>query len=109
LRRCLDKDPNRRLHDIADARIEIDDVQGGPQQDGGVAQAPAGSRSRLAWASALALVLLIAAGIGAWELRPTRTAHEARLEITYQSDMHAILGKIDTSPITVILNWKPNR
>jgi hypothetical protein len=26
LRRCLDKDPNRRLHDIADARIEIDDV-----------------------------------------------------------------------------------
>jgi hypothetical protein len=57
--------------------------------------------------------LLIAAGIGAWELRPIPTAHEVRLEITYQSDMHAILhailGKIDTSPITVILNWKPKR
>jgi serine/threonine protein kinase/Tol biopolymer transport system component len=26
LRRCLEKDPNRRLHDIADARIEIDDA-----------------------------------------------------------------------------------
>ena len=26
LRRCLEKDPKRRLHDIADARIEIDDV-----------------------------------------------------------------------------------
>jgi TolB-like protein/Flp pilus assembly protein TadD len=25
LKRCLDKDPDRRLHDIADARIEIDD------------------------------------------------------------------------------------
>jgi serine/threonine protein kinase/Tol biopolymer transport system component len=27
LRRCLQKDPNRRLHDIADARIEIEDVR----------------------------------------------------------------------------------
>ncbi len=26
LRRCLEKDPHRRLHDIADARIEIDDA-----------------------------------------------------------------------------------
>jgi serine/threonine-protein kinase len=26
LQRCLEKDPNRRLHDIADARIEIDDA-----------------------------------------------------------------------------------
>ena len=26
LRRCLEKDPDRRLHDIADARIEIDDA-----------------------------------------------------------------------------------
>src|SRR3989475_2976915 len=26
LQRCLEKDPKRRLHDIADARIEIDDV-----------------------------------------------------------------------------------
>ena len=81
LRRCLDKDPKRRLHDIADARIEIDDVQSGRQQDGRVAQAPAGSRRRLAWASALALVTLIAAAIGVWALRPAPTAPEARLEI----------------------------
>ena len=26
LRRCLEKDPDRRLHDIADARIEIEDA-----------------------------------------------------------------------------------
>jgi len=30
LRRCLEKDPARRLHNIADARIEIDDVLRGP-------------------------------------------------------------------------------
>ena len=26
LKRCLDKDPKRRLHDIAEARIEIEDA-----------------------------------------------------------------------------------
>ena len=82
LRRCLDKDPKRRLHDIADARIEIDDVR---QRDAArtapIAQAPAGSRQRLAWTSALALVALIAAAIGVWALRPVPTAPEARLEI----------------------------
>ena len=43
LRRCLDKDPKRRLHDIADARIEIEDVRSGRQQDQRVTQAPADS------------------------------------------------------------------
>jgi eukaryotic-like serine/threonine-protein kinase len=32
LRRCLEKDPQRRLHDIADARIEIDDSRLTPVQ-----------------------------------------------------------------------------
>jgi Tol biopolymer transport system component len=81
LRRCLDKDPNRRLHDIADARIEIDDVQNGVQQDGPVAQAQAPSRRRLAWASALVLFTAMAAAIGVWTLRPVPTAPEVRLEI----------------------------
>ena len=30
LQRCLDKDPRRRFHDIADVRIEIEDVMSGP-------------------------------------------------------------------------------
>ena len=30
LRRCLAKDPDRRLHDIADARLEIDDIAEAP-------------------------------------------------------------------------------
>src|SRR6476646_10009062 len=29
VRRCLEKDPKQRLHDIADARIELDDIRGG--------------------------------------------------------------------------------
>jgi serine/threonine protein kinase len=31
LRRCLEKDPRRRLHDMADARIELDDAMARPE------------------------------------------------------------------------------
>jgi serine/threonine-protein kinase len=63
LQRCLEKDPKRRLHDIADARIEIDDALEAP-----AATAPAQGRAperRLRIAlEALAVVLGIA--LGAW-------------------------------------------
>jgi Tol biopolymer transport system component len=42
LRRCLEKDPTRRLHDIADARIELDDALVSPPSGVG----PAGAESR---------------------------------------------------------------
>src|SRR5262245_6209696 len=39
LQRCLEKDPRRRLHDVADARLEIDDAIAAPAMD---APAPTG-------------------------------------------------------------------
>jgi eukaryotic-like serine/threonine-protein kinase len=56
LRRCLEKNPDRRLHDIADARIEIDEALLGVEQD---ARTPRGGRLRrnfvkLTWVMALA-------------------------------------------------------
>jgi len=81
VRRCLDKDPRRRLRDIGDARIEIDDVQNGSQLDGRAAPMPTRFRGRLAWASALAGIALIAAAIEGWVLRRTSAAHEMRLDI----------------------------
>jgi hypothetical protein len=56
LRRCLQKNPKNRLHDIADARIEIDDA-GSPLTEGGAAV------KRFPWGRALAAgVVLLAAG-----------------------------------------------
>jgi Tol biopolymer transport system component/tRNA A-37 threonylcarbamoyl transferase component Bud32 len=67
LRRCLEKDPHRRLHDIADARIEIDDALAATDQ------APESSavvrvRRRVV---ALAAILALSAGGAAlgWWLR----------------------------------------
>jgi serine/threonine protein kinase/Tol biopolymer transport system component len=70
LRRCLEKDRRRRLADIADARLEIEEALLAPSADSpavnaqNTAAAPARGRSMLPWvvmggfAAALALVLV---------------------------------------------------
>ena len=65
LRRCFQKDPRQRLHDIADARIVLDETRAasisGPTTPGAVARP---SRGRLAWAAGGALLgALIAAAV----------------------------------------------
>jgi eukaryotic-like serine/threonine-protein kinase len=69
LERCVRKDPSRRLHDIADALIEIDDATRGGNSELALhaARTPASSkaRRRVVWtASAIAVVVLALAG--AW-------------------------------------------
>lgn len=91
LRRCLDKDPKRRLRDIGDAGIEIRDIQSGPQRDQRMAQVPAGSQRRRIWASALAFLTLVGV-TGVWALRPVRTTPEARLEINTPPTSHVSLA-----------------
>ena len=64
LRRCLERDPSRRLQDVRDARLEIEDAIAGRDEPSAVAAAMApapprsASRERLAW-------LLLAAGLAA--------------------------------------------
>jgi eukaryotic-like serine/threonine-protein kinase len=84
LRRCLQKERRLRLHDIADVRIEIDEVNSGPQMVGHSMQSPLRRREQLAW-FALALVTLIAGVESIWVRRPAPSAPlapEMRVEIT---------------------------
>ena len=65
LRRCLEKDPKRRLHDIADARIEIDEVLAGTGE-GHQVLAPCPrpwQQAQVAW-SVAAVFLLVAVAFG---------------------------------------------
>ena len=67
LRRCLERDPKRRLHDIADARIEMD---AGTEETVAGPVPASGSRR---WVPAAAALLAAAiAGIGAWILASRR-------------------------------------
>ena len=71
LRRCLQKDPNKRLHHIADARIEIDDALSetplptSAELTAGIPQRVTASR----WFTALLLIITaIIVGITTWML-----------------------------------------
>jgi hypothetical protein len=76
LKRCLRKDRSRRLADIADARIEIDDALEAPASAPatvGVASRARSSASR--WAVITLVAALAGAGI-AWGLRPAGAVAE---------------------------------
>jgi serine/threonine protein kinase len=79
LRRCLEKDPRRRLADIRDARFTLEDLLADADAPGPVAMRP--SRERWLWAAAL---LICIAGTAALLFRgespaPTR---QMRVDIT---------------------------
>jgi hypothetical protein len=78
LRRCLDKDPKRRLHDSADARIEIEDaISGASLTPAETAVVDRGSVRRL-WqiVAIFSLMALIALGMLTWPVRtPPRNSH----------------------------------
>ncbi|HEY2945725.1 MAG TPA: protein kinase [Vicinamibacteria bacterium] len=93
LQRCLDPDPSRRLHDIADARLEIDDALAAPAAET-LAVRPVPSRRFIPLAmAALAGGAVIA--LLAWPYtRPSPRAPEppSRFTITLASDPLNLFG-----------------
>ena len=81
LRRCLQRDPERRLRDISDARFQIEDALNEPPASG--APAPPGKDgTRLLWASGTLAVAVATAG-ATWYLRPSPPeADEVRFDIS---------------------------
>ncbi len=83
VRRCLQKDPRRRIHDIADARVEIDDALD-------AASAPAVLPMRSTWANrpmfAIFVVTLLFAGVAslvAWRLGSRAADPSGAPSLTY--------------------------
>ena len=78
LRRCLERDRKRRLHDIADARIEIEEALAEPEPPAAPA---ATNRHRLAWIAAAGLLL---GAFGLWQLWRGRHLPENQQVIRFQ-------------------------
>jgi serine/threonine-protein kinase len=105
LRRCLEKDPKRRLHDIADVRIEIDETIAAPATGEGVAPVPvvpAAPRGRRVLLWAVAAVAVIAAGTtlllwAPWRPPPAAAA-PLRLEATLGADASLVTMSISNAP-----------
>jgi eukaryotic-like serine/threonine-protein kinase len=88
LRRCLDKDPDRRLHDIADARLEIEDAAGAPPI------AVATARHRLAYWGLAAAVAVAAVALIVWGRLPPDAAPAAQTAVR-----RLLIGLPGTQPL----------
>jgi Tol biopolymer transport system component len=80
LTRCLQKNPSNRLHDMTDARIEIEDAQRGTDGEDVDRSRARGPRDRSGWIAAGAC-LLTALGAIAFALRPAPLPPEMHVEI----------------------------
>ncbi len=84
LRRCLQKDPQRRLRDIADARFQMEEALSEPGAPlTGAAPAPAAETSRAIVVGRSAAAVAAGVAVGTRYLtRPTIGGDEVRLEVT---------------------------
>jgi eukaryotic-like serine/threonine-protein kinase len=91
LRRCLEKDPRRRLRDIGDARLELDDAVADPVPPSPAATAKRPLLSaRLAWSIVAVLGLALAVGY-AYVMIPPAAPAVVRLQVL------APEGRFDTN------------
>ena len=103
LRRSLERDPRRRLADIADARLELEDdtfEQAGERQ--GDALHPAPLWRRLMWPAGLAIAAAIFSAFVTWVSRPSVERPVTRFAITLADDqftaVEAARGIVAVSP-----------
>ena len=90
LHRCLQKDRRQRLQDATDVRFEIEDTIAAPKDSGATQAAPA-STSKLPWAVAMAVTVLLAIASWGW-WRATRPVEQplrplARLDVDLGPDV----------------------
>ena len=85
LRRCLEKDPRERLHDIGDARLELKEALTAPADT--VPQPAVAKRGRLTWILSAASLIIAAAAIAVafveWRAVPEPVV--TRLDVTSPS------------------------
>ena len=97
LRRCLTKNPRQRLHDIGDARIELEELDsGGIESDESGAAPPSSTRERIAW-GITAFAVVVAIGMSMRSMRPTNSPQDTmHLRISLEPSL-GLYGGFDLS------------
>jgi eukaryotic-like serine/threonine-protein kinase len=98
IRRCLEREPKARLHDIGDARLEIEDAErawrseGPLQAQAAAARGGAGPLSRRAILGAAVLIAAAALALAVYifSSRSEDSAQEVRLQMSAPSGMHFV-------------------
>jgi eukaryotic-like serine/threonine-protein kinase len=105
LRRCVVKNRKRRLADIRDARLDIDDAQSETPAKRLVASNRNRSRERLAWAGAVAVAALVAAAAmlrGRSEPVPVRLETRAEINTPPTTDLTSLAISPDGEKIAFV-------
>ena len=86
LKRCLEKDRRQRLHDIADARLDLQEALSAPAEDTAApGAAPRRSLARRILPVAAAVILTAAlTGLAAWMWRPEAIVQQTRFLVPLQ-------------------------
>ena len=112
LRRCLQKDAKLRYHDIADVRLDIQEILADPS---GVLVQPTGDagptppRRMLPWVAAIVLGIVVA-GVAGWSLRPSepvpigRFSHVLPEGQQFTSDRLVVAISSDGSQMVYVAN-----
>ena len=82
LRRCLQKESRLRLHDIADARIDIDELRNEPRTHLDGIPGTQRPNARFVWFVATAVLIVAGVAGSFWLLRSPSSSPERRVEIT---------------------------
>jgi Tol biopolymer transport system component len=103
LKRTLEKDPRRRLRDIGDARLTLEDVQSGTGQTDAATNAKPESRATLQrllpWAlTAIATLAAVALGWRAFTPPPTAPAAGAQVHAAHHRRLARADGAADDLP-----------
>jgi Tol biopolymer transport system component len=105
VRRCLEKDPRRRLHDIADARIELEEEgRGAPMAGATPASTANRTRETLAWIAAglpfagLIAVLVLGRGRSAGDAEVATYNTSIVLQDGLRSSLASPAGRFALSP-----------
>jgi serine/threonine protein kinase len=80
LRRCLARDRNERLHDIADARLEIQEALSARVESSAPVAAPRSKQNPLPWIlAALALIAALWLAVNQWRSQPAEPSYRVSL------------------------------
>jgi eukaryotic-like serine/threonine-protein kinase len=106
LRRCLNRDPRKRLRDIGDARIAIEESLSAPEKDAPATAVIAGSRSRLgmimsATAATLAVALVGLALVHFRGRPPAAEVMRFQIPVPEKVDLLTLTATSPTSPLAV--------
>ncbi len=95
LRRCLERDRKRRLHDIADGRLELEDAEAAEKPE---TTRATGARRWLGWV--VAVVAIVVGALGWWQA--TRRTERPLLRLQLDLGPEAALGSGSAGPAAIL-------